>query len=114
MLNLLARYSRNVWTLAFRGYDERLREVLHEQPELARQVSPDGTTPLWWLPEDETKAMTIVELLLAAGADPSIKSRDGHTAADWAWKRGMTAIARRLAVGDRPPSWESQSFRAED
>ena len=108
MLRLLARYSRNVWTLAFRGFADRLREVLREQPDLAKQVSPGGITPLWWLPEDEGTAMTIVELLLAAGADPSLESRDGHTAADWAWKRGMTAIAERLAVGDRQPSWEKR------
>jgi ankyrin repeat protein len=107
MLALLARYSRNVWTLAFRGLEERLREVLREQPELAKQVSPEGITPLWWLPEDESKAMAIVEMLLAAGADPAVKSRDGHTAADWAWNRGMMAVAQRLAVGNTPPSWEA-------
>jgi len=108
MLDFLSRYTRNVWTLTFRGFDERLREVLREQPDLAKQVSPNGITPLWWLPEDEDKAAAIAEMLLEAGADPSIKSRDGHTAADWAWKRGMTAIAKRLAVGGATPSWEKQ------
>ena len=96
MLALLARYSRNVWTLTFRGFDERLREVLSEQPDLAKQVSPGGVTPLWWLPDDETKATAIVEMLLAAGADPSITDRDGRTAADWARQRGMIAIAQAL------------------
>lgn len=79
--------------------------MLREEPDLARQVSADGITPLWWLPDDEARAIAIAEMLLAAGADPSIRSRDGHTAADWAWRRGMTAVAQRLAVGGQSPSW---------
>jgi uncharacterized protein len=98
MLDFLSRYSRNIWTMCFRGYVDRVREILREQPELARQVTSDGITPLWWLPDDEDKAMEIADLLLAAGADPAVKSRDGGTAAGWARKRGMTQVARRLAV----------------
>ncbi len=97
MLDLLSRYSRNVWTLAFRGYVDRLRDVLRENPDLAKQTTQEGITPLWWLPDDEDKAMEIVELLLAAGADPAQRSVKGGTAAAWARTRGMTAIARRLA-----------------
>ena len=96
MVDFLSRYSRAVWTLAFRGYVDRLREVLVAEPALAREVSREGYTPLWWLPDDEEKAMTIVELLLAAGADPRAKGPDGETAADWARERGMTDVARRL------------------
>ena len=40
--------------------------------------------------------MQVVELLLAAGADPSTTSRDGRTAADWARRRGMRDVAARL------------------
>lgn len=96
VMDLLSRHSKAIWTLCFRAYVDRLREVLHESPELARQVSDEGVTPLWWLPDDDEKAMEIVELLLAAGADPSVRSRDGRTAADWARRRGMTAVAERL------------------
>lgn len=103
MLDLLSRHSRNVWTLAFRGYVDRLREVLRERPELARQTSRDGITPLWWLPDDDAKAMEVVELLLAAGADPAQRSTQGATAAGWARKRGMTAVAERLAGPDEEP-----------
>ena len=103
MIEFLSRYSRNVWTLAFRGYVDRLRVILGETPDLAKQVASDGTTPLWWLPDDEDKAMAIVELLLAAGADPAIRNDEGRTAADWARTRGMTEIARRLAVDDAGP-----------
>jgi len=95
MLDFLSRHSRDVWTLAFCGYVDRLRDVLRDEPGLATQLK-GGITPLWWLPDDESKATEVVELLLAAGADPAMKDGEGRTAADWARKRGMTDIARRL------------------
>jgi ankyrin repeat protein len=107
MMDLLSQYTCDVWTLAFHGYLDRLREVLREEPALARLTDSDGCTPLWWLPDDEEKAMDIVEPLLAAGADPAAKNRAGRTAADWARKRGMTDVARRLGFegqAEAPPS----------
>lgn len=98
MLEFLSRFSRNVWTLAFRGYVDRLRDVLQAEPERAKVVTKDGITPLWWLPDDEGKALEIVELFLAHGADPAARSKDGRTAADWALKRGMIDVARRMTV----------------
>jgi len=98
MLDFLSRYTRNVWTLAFRGYVDRLREVLREEPDRAKEVTRDGITPLWWLPDDESKALEVVELLLASGADPAARSATGETAADRALQRGMRDVARRLAV----------------
>jgi ankyrin repeat protein len=96
ILDYLSRYSRNIWTLCFRGYVDRAREVLTTEPERARAIGDQGETPLWWLPDDDAKAAAIVDLLLAAGADPAATSRSGGTAADWARRRGMTAIAQRL------------------
>jgi ankyrin repeat protein len=95
-VEFLSRYTRHIWTLCFHGYVERVREILADEPNLATQLDEGGHTPLWWLPDDEAKAMEIVELLLAAGADPSLKSKDGRTAADWARRRGMIAVAARL------------------
>jgi hypothetical protein len=46
--------------------------------------------------------MEIVELLLAHGADPAVRNAHGGTAADWALKRGMRDVARRLGVFGRP------------
>jgi ankyrin repeat protein len=63
---------------------------------VARQLDREGCTPLWWLPDDDEKAMTVVDLLLAAGADPAHKNPRGNTAADWARRRGMAAVAARL------------------
>ena len=102
MIEFLSRFSRDIWRLAFSGYPERLREVLRAEPELAKSVTEDGITPLWWLPDDErkpldeTKALAIVEILLAYGADPSSQSKSGKTAADWARKRGMLQVAQLL------------------
>jgi ankyrin repeat protein len=96
MVEFLSRYSRDIWALCFNGYVDRVREILAEEPSRAKAVAEAGITPLWWLPDDEAKAMHIVELLLAAGADPSAKSRDGRTAADWARRRGMRDVAARL------------------
>jgi len=95
MVQLLSRHSRNIWVLCANGYIDRVREILTENPAPARDVTSDGHTPLWWLPDDEAAAMQIVELLLAAGANPSAKS-DNRTAADSARRRGMLDVASRL------------------
>jgi ankyrin repeat protein len=34
--------------------------------------------------------------LLAAGADPAVRNKNGRTAADWARRRGMQDVAARL------------------
>jgi len=96
MIALLARHSRDILTLSFRGFVDRVRQVLATEPQLARHVGKNGHTPLWWLPDDEASAMQIVELLIAAGADPAAKTTEGRTAADWARRRGMREIAARL------------------
>ena len=96
MMDLLSRSSRNIWNLAFGGYVDRLREVLRAEPELAKSVDKKEITPLWWLPDPETKALEVVELFLAHGADPSFRNTGGRTAADWARKRGMLQVAERL------------------
>jgi uncharacterized protein len=96
MVTFLSRHSRDIWTLCFCGYVDRVRDILTEDPRRAQAVSKDGKTPLWWLPDEEAQAMQIVELLVAAGADPSAKNKDGGTAADWARRRGMRDVAIHL------------------
>ena len=99
MIELLRRHSRNVWNLTSIGDVDRLREVLSAEP--GRAKTSWGTTPLFWLPEDKDKALQIVKLFLAHGADPNFRSKkDGWTAADVARKRGMHQVAALLdAVG---------------
>ena len=44
-IDALARVSRDVFNLAFAGQVERLRELLDEEPALAKAVKPNGATP---------------------------------------------------------------------
>jgi ankyrin repeat protein len=69
--------------------------VLIAEPRLAT-LTGDGDPPLMYLPGDETRARAIAELFLAHGADPSLKNRDGMTAADLARKRGLDEAADLL------------------
>lgn len=96
VMDLLSRHTRAVWPLCFHGYIDRLAEVLREDPGLAKQLDAEGNTLLWWLPDDEGKAMAAVDVLLAAGVDPRHRNRNGNTAADWARRREMTDVAARL------------------
>jgi len=96
MIDLLGRHSRDLWNLAFTGKVDRLRELLAANPELAKSAHPSGDTPLMRLPDDEARAMEIVELFLGYGADPTRRTHDGKTAADLAHERGMFDIAARL------------------
>ncbi len=95
MIELLGRFSRDVWELTNSGQVERLRELLSAEPDLAK-IAGKGATPLMWLPDDEARAIEIVELLLTHGADPTIKNKEGMTAADYAEKRGMYDAAALL------------------
>ena len=99
MIELLGRASRDVWELTYVGNVERLREVLSAEPKLAKIVT-GGHTPLMWLPpDDEARAMEIARMLLAHGADPSLRNTEGQTAADRAYRLGMFDVAALLRIG---------------
>jgi ankyrin repeat protein len=104
MVAFLSRFSRDFPLLCFTGSVDRVRELLAGEPGLARQVDDDGSTPLWWLPDDEARALDIVEALLLAGADASLKSKDGRTAASSARRRGLLGVAARLELAPDPSS----------
>lgn len=103
MIELLGRFSRDVWNLTFTGNVERLRDVLAAEPGLAKVAGRTYGTPLMWLPDDEARAMEIVELMIAHGADPTFRNSEGMTAADRAEKRGMFDVASRLSAGSSSP-----------
>jgi ankyrin repeat protein len=98
VIDILSAVSRDVWHLAFHGSVERLREVLADQPARAQEQSSDGVTPLWWLPDDETRAVAVAALLLAHGADPSARSKEGTTAEQSARRRGLDEAADLIAA----------------
>jgi ankyrin repeat protein len=94
---LLGEHSRDVFSLAAAGSKDRLAQVLAAEPQLARAIH-GNETPLFRLPQEEDRAIEIVELLLAHGADPTIRNGRGQTAADCAEGRGLDAAADRLRV----------------
>jgi len=98
MIELLGTVSRDVWNLSFTGQVARLRELLEAEPALARSAHADGETPIMRLTPDEPKAMEIVRLFLAHGADAAARNADGRTAADLATLRGMNEVASLLAA----------------
>jgi ankyrin repeat protein len=96
----LSRYSRDVHALTFLGNLERVREVLRAEPQLA--LTPGETTPLFWLPEDERRAIELVDLLLSCGVDAKFRRKpDGKTAAQIARRRGLDRAADRLEAAER-------------
>ena len=57
MVTWLSRHSRDLWALCFNGCVDRVAGLLKEEPDLARAVTRDGHTPLWWLPDDDQQAI---------------------------------------------------------
>ncbi len=95
-LAAIAPHSRDVWTLVATGQVSRLREVLEEEPALARSADPEGNTPLMWLPDDAAAAREAAGLLVRHGADPGVRDARGRSAADLAERRELGEVARFL------------------
>jgi ankyrin repeat protein len=90
----LAPLSHDVGSLTSQGRLERLKTVLGEQPERAREVFPgERATPLFVLPDDEEPALEVARLLLAHGVDPKARNAKGQTAADLARLNGHEEVA---------------------
>jgi ankyrin repeat protein len=96
MVEMLGRHSRSIWELVYSGLVDRVRQLLGEEPELARVVNDAGETPLMWLPTDPDGALQIAKLLLENGADPSRVNRERQTAADIARRRGLDEVVALL------------------
>jgi ankyrin repeat protein len=56
----------------------------------------DGSTALFWLPDEDNKALAVIEVLLAHGADPQVRNENGLSAADIADRRGLGRAAQVL------------------
>jgi ankyrin repeat protein len=97
MIALLGRVSRDVWELTYGGNVARLRELFHADPSLAKTANGGHTLLMWLPPDDERRAMEVAKLLLASGADPTLKNTDGETAADRARALGLYDVAELLA-----------------
>ncbi|MGZ8376196.1 MAG: ankyrin repeat domain-containing protein [Gemmatirosa sp.] len=96
----LAPRSRDAWSLAAIGDVARLRDVLREDPSRARSAT-EHETPLMWLPDDASAAREIAALLLAHGADATVRDAQGRTAAELAEARGLDDAAALLRAAAR-------------
>jgi ankyrin repeat protein len=95
----LAPLSRDVPNLTYLGMAERLRELFAVDPTLVNAVYPDATS-LFDLPDDEEEAVEMAAVLLAHGADPQIRNKDGLTAEEAARKRGLIDAADLMSGGE--------------
>ena len=93
MIALLAPLSGNFRGLCFTGTTDRLRQLLTEDPDRANHQDRPGETALFCLPDDESKALEVAELLLSFGADATFRNKAGQTPAQAARRRGLDEVA---------------------
>jgi ankyrin repeat protein len=98
MIELLGPLSTSPKSLARLGNVERLGALLAADPKLARTIDANGSL-LAYLPADEDRALETAELLLAHGADPLVKGKEGN-AIEIAERRGLEAVAKLLRSRD--------------
>jgi len=98
MVDLLAPLSRDLWPLVHLGLTERLDAVLSADPDLANRarVNDETPTPLFFLPDDEDKAVEVARILLRHGADSRIRNKSGHTAVEAARRRDLDEAAELM------------------
>ena len=95
VMDFLGHYSRDIWQLVWTGQVARVHELIDENAELAATAT-ENETLLMWLPDPEEKALDLARLLVAQGADPAFRNRQGISAPDLAEGRGMADVARFL------------------
>jgi ankyrin repeat protein len=97
----LAPLSRDLPNLTYLGMADRLRELFAVNPTLVNAVYPKfDATPLFALPDDEEEAAEMAAVLLAHGADPQIRNKDGLTAEQAARERGLIDAADLMSGGE--------------
>jgi ankyrin repeat protein len=100
MVAVIAPFSRDIRGLCFAGAIDRLTELLGKDRGLASAITRGGEAPLFALPDDDERAVDVAELLLAHGADPSIKNGAGLTPAEAAKKRGLDEAAATISAAE--------------
>jgi len=90
--------SRDVRALARLQAFDRLKAVLDAEPALAvHRLDQDETpTPLYCLPDDEDAAAEAARILIAYGADPTVRDAKGRTPVDVARARGLDDAAELM------------------
>jgi ankyrin repeat protein len=95
----LASISSDVRALAMSAQIARLESVLHNDPTLANHTlaGHDAPTPLFCLPDDDEAAAAVTRVLLAHGAEPSVRNPQGKTAEQAARFCGLDDAADLMA-----------------
>jgi ankyrin repeat protein len=94
----LAPLSRDVHNLVNLGLTDRLAALFAEDPSLPNlRHFRYGFTPLFAIPDDEDEAVRVAEFLLAHGADPALKNKEGRTPGEDARRRGLVEAADVIA-----------------
>ncbi|MCP4563111.1 MAG: hypothetical protein GY873_19930 [Bosea sp.] len=109
----LASRSRDVEALCQAAEIERLEALFAEDAALANAPARSAEPPLFCLPDDDTSACDLVDFLLGAGADPTVRNAEGLTPAQVARKRGLldaTALIESVLL----PSGEKVAARSAD
>jgi ankyrin repeat protein len=90
--------SRDVRALTRLPAFERLKTVLEADPSLANHHlgGEEAPTPLYCLPDDEDDAVETARILIAHGADPTVRDGKGRTPADAARGRGLDEAAELM------------------
>ncbi len=97
----MAPLSHDVRTLAYMGRLERLEAVLRAAPGMSNLRLPDevAPTPLFCLPDDPDLAVDVARILLAHGADPTLRDGKGCSAIDVAREHDFDAAADLMEAG---------------
>jgi len=102
LVELGAQVNRPGWTplhyAATGGHVAMTRWLLEESAYIDAE-SPNGTTPLMMAARQARQS--IVELLIAEGADPTARNEAGFTVTDYLDRNGLLDLARRAEVAAR-------------
>jgi ankyrin repeat protein len=80
---------------AFDGWTELVQELVNRDTDLNVQ-DDGGMTALAWAAKKDHGHGEIAAMLLAAGADPTLASSNGHTPLDWAIQFDNQLVAEQL------------------